>query len=579
MTDVPATTVDVIYMSTRRKAVFDLGVTTVPPEKPPRGHLRNVPVKIEPLASTVNREEDPQTPKSPSLSSQNRFSTTEKYNNMKNYFREQIQAREGGEFSGHDAVTILDDYLEMNREQFPANNIVRRKNSVKVLEMWLRENVIRRVHPFHRDSPPLFSDSRKAIYTMNPDCDHKLYICSTPTSYNSSVERRPSRTSSFKRFFSPLRNPDRAAGMLVRSPSAMSELPSRTSRTLSLFTIEPRAKNPTDRSIEEEAQLHDAALFRLLTIVEIPMLDDLTTLPGQPAKSASLLSAILSKIGLGGTTPETDASKEEEMDDLLEGSPSIRAIVPWFQLARICAPGLYFKSNGGKLTREEIHNWAKAAVQAVRDRYSSITHRGSSPLIPTEFTPIIEAIVEQLLGKKKRKTKLALQYLCLMIPQRLRTHLTNVVQFLQRTIGTDEAVSLRNPYFLGKKGDTENFEIVFDELRPFIFPQKIGRLDQNRLIEALLELRKEGNLGEEPPELTADLKRLRESSDNAVVPVRYCEAELPTEKFDADAEVAHVLMTIIDNANIPLAEKQKKCELFKEYHPKIYEKFFSHLKW
>ncbi|KAK5978948.1 hypothetical protein GCK32_022573, partial [Trichostrongylus colubriformis] len=44
--------------------------------------------------------------------------------------------------------------------------------SIQVPEMWLRENVIRRVHPFHRDSPPLLSDSRKTIYSMNPDCDH-----------------------------------------------------------------------------------------------------------------------------------------------------------------------------------------------------------------------------------------------------------------------------------------------------------------------------------------------------------------------------------------------------------------------
>ncbi|KAK6057891.1 hypothetical protein COOONC_04550 [Cooperia oncophora] len=400
----------------------------------------------------------------------------------------------------------------MNREQFSAN-IVRRQNSAKVLDMWLRENVIRPVNPSYRDSPPMFCDSKKVIYTMNPDSDHKLYICSTPTSYNRSVGRRPSRTSSFKRFFSPSRlrgSEGTGHTTLVRSPSAMSEsvLTSRhTSHTPFTLTVEPPMRN--QRSLKEEAELHDAALFRLLTIVEIPMLDDLTTVPGQPTKSASILSTILSKIGLGGSTPETLASNEEEMDDLLEDTPSIRPLVPWFQLARICAPGLYFKSSGKKPTREEIHNWAKASLQAISDRYSSITHRGSSPLFPTEFSPIIEAIIQQLLGKKKRKTKLALQYLCLMIPQRLRTHLSNVVQFLERTIGTDEFMSLRNPYFLGNKGDTENFEIVFDELRSFIFPQKIARVDQNRLMEALLQLRKEGNLGTEPPELVADLKRLR----------------------------------------------------------------------
>nr|CDJ93165.1 Protein C02E7.10 [Haemonchus contortus] len=577
-------------MSTRRKLLHcgeGLGLkSAVPPEKPPRGFPRNGPVRIEPLGSLANQEKTTQLPKSPALSLC-RFSTTEKYTNMKKYFREMVQKRDGGEFSGYDAVNILDDYLEMNREQFSAN-IVRRQNSVKVLDMWLRENVIRPVQASHRDSPPPFCDSKKSFYTMNPDSDHKLYICSTPTTYNMSVGRRPSRTSSFKRFFSPSRS-RHAENMIVRSPSAASaptittrELPYKhTTPKSSTFTARarPSPSSTNSRSLEEEAMLHDAALFRLLTIVEIPMLDDLTTAPGQATKSASILSTILSKIGLGGTTPETIPTKEEEMDNLLENTPSIRPLVPWFQLARICAPGLYFKSSGQKPKREEIHYWAKASLQAVSNRYSSITCRGSSPLIPTEFSPIIEAIIEQLLGKKKKKTRLALQYLCLMIPQRLRKHLCNAVQFLERTIGTDQYMSLRDPFFLGKKEDTENFEIVLDELRLYIFTQKIERRDQNRLIEALLELRKADSLGSEPIEIIEDMKRMSENADNAVVPVRFCEAESSTNKFDADAEVAHALVAIIDSTGLSLAEKQKKCELFREHHPSIYKKYFSHLTW
>ncbi|VDM64335.1 unnamed protein product [Angiostrongylus costaricensis] len=153
----------------------------------------------------------------------------------------------------------------------------------------------------------------------------RLYICSTPLNSIKQVDRKPSRSNSFKRFFSPSR---------------------------------------------EEAELHDAALFRLLTIVDIPMLDELIAVPGQPT---------------------------------------------------------------------------------VSERYALITHRGSSPLIPTEFSPILDAIVSQLLGKNQMKTKLALQYLFLMIPQQLRDHLSNVLQLLEQTTGTDVFVSLRNPYYLGKK--------------------------------------------------------------------------------------------------------------------------------
>ncbi|KAK5971353.1 hypothetical protein GCK32_017621, partial [Trichostrongylus colubriformis] len=145
-----------------------------------------------------------------------------------------------------------------------------------------------------------------------------LYICSTPASYNSSVGRRPSRTSSFKRFFSPsrLRNPGKATlEMSNQSPSAVSEPPRHISHTPSASAVESHPTNPNHRSLEasssasEETLLHDAALFRLLPIVDVPMLDNLTTTPGQPTGSASVLSTILSRIGRGGCTPEVDASK------------------------------------------------------------------------------------------------------------------------------------------------------------------------------------------------------------------------------------------------------------------------------
>lgn len=350
----------------------------------------------------------------------------------------------------------------------------------------------------------------------------------------------------------------------------------RPSRTPILYTMEPIRLNANNQSLEEEAELHDAALSRLLTIVEVPMLDDLTSVPGQPTKSASILSSILSKIGLGGGTVELNISKDEEMDDLLEGDLVSGPLVPWFQLARVCAPSLYFKPVGVD-QKAELHNFFKASVKAVCDRYSTITHRGSSPLFPTEFSPVIEAIIEQLLGKKKGKTKLALQYLCLMIPQQLRTHLSNIVMFLERTKDTDEFVSIEQPFFNATKG--ENFENVFDQLRKFIFPSTIEKKDQIRLIEPLLELRKEGNLGRETNELADDLKRLRTSADKVAAPVRFCEDESSAVGFDADTEIAKALRAIIDDVKMSQADKQRKCEIFKEHHPSIYAKFFSHLEW
>ncbi|ETN70968.1 hypothetical protein NECAME_14416 [Necator americanus] len=97
-------------------------------------------------------------------------------------------------------------------------------------------------------------------------------------------------------------------------------------------------------------------------------------------------------------------------------------------------------------------------------------------------------------------------------------------------------------------------------------------LNHIRANQVLIELQREGVLGKEPPELIVDLKSLRENADKATVPVRFCENESTSKGFDPEAELARALTAIIDDARIPLAEKQKKCELFKQHHPKMYRK-------
>ncbi|KJH49738.1 hypothetical protein DICVIV_04078 [Dictyocaulus viviparus] len=589
-------------MSTRRRRSFCddlLPARSIAPPKPPRGFLRSEPVKIEPIRRVDNDENKPQMRVSP-VSSSCQFSTIKKYQSMKNYFRAAVQERENCAFSGSDAVNIIEDYLQTNREQFSASTITK-GNALKVLEMWLRENVIRPVNFSAKDSPPLFHNSKRVMYTMNPDEDHKYGFISSSYIYFSkyltgTVDlERPLcfifNNLFWKEFNWLLVNMQMmmqlyVIPLLVEPHSIVVNILLLHDNFLSIHVFSMShliflvARNGPLMCIKdlEEAELYDAALCRLLTIVEIPMLDNLTCAPGQSTKSASILSTILSKIGFGGSTSEMTASKDEEMDDLLNSAAYIRPLLPWFQLARICAPTLYFKASG-KPSKLETYNWAKMALQAVSERYSSITHRGSSPLIPLEFSPILDAIVKQLLGRKQNKTELALQYLSLMIPLQLRNHLGNVLQFLERTMGTDVFVSLQNPYYLGKKGDNENFEIVLNELRSFILPQSIQISDQNQLIESLIELRKKGRFGTQPVELREDLKAVRASVDKKTMPVRFCESAPLIKDFDAEAEVARTLTAIIDDVQISLAEKQKKCELFKQHHPRIYQKYFSHLTW
>lgn len=71
----------------------------------------------------------------------------------------------------------------------------------------------------------------------------------------------------------------------------------------------------------------------------------------------------------------------------------------------------------------------------------------------------------------------------------------------------------------------------------------------------------------------------RTSADKVAAPVRFCDDESSAVGFDADTEIAKALRAIIDDVKMSQADKQRKCEIFKEHHPSIYAKFFSHLEW
>ncbi|VDM64220.1 unnamed protein product [Angiostrongylus costaricensis] len=268
---------------------------------------------------------DQQQPEASTVPCSCTFSTAMKYQKMKDHFRIVVQKRSVQQID-------QDEHLQTNHEHF-STSAVERENALKVLEIWLREDVIRPTNSSVRDSPPLFSDSAKITYTMNPDRDH------------------------------------RQVAFLVSAFAFFSFL--------------------------EEAELHDIALSRLLTIMNIPVLEELVAVPRQPTVRIQ--------------------------------SP----IVPWFQIARTCAPALHFQSSG-KPDIKGIHEWAKLALGVVSERYALITHRGSSPLIPTDYFVVLVAIVKQLLG-------IQFKYLYLIIPQHMRDHLSNVVQFLEKTTGTDSS--------------------------------------------------------------------------------------------------------------------------------------------
>uniref|UniRef100_A0A1I7WBW0 Peptidase_M13_N domain-containing protein n=1 Tax=Heterorhabditis bacteriophora TaxID=37862 RepID=A0A1I7WBW0_HETBA len=325
-------------------------------------------------------------------------------------------------------ANILDEYLRSHSDQF-SNQVINRENAIKVLDMWMQQNVIRPLQSLPTDSPQFYMDSKKVFYIMNRDEDHKLFIIILK------LKRSDSAKGGEKTSITRL---DSNASNHFRSRSS----------TFGIFSF----GGPDSEALK--------GMY----------------------KSVSFLSTILAKMGIGDS--EVHLWKDDEMDDLLQSS-------------------------------------------------------------------------------------LFLRYLWLMIPEALRVHLGNVLHFLEWTIGTEQFISLRSPYFLGKRGSggIENFELVLNKLRIFIVPQTITKVNQNSLIEILISLRKSGKLGEMPSELQSDMNSKRTADQENVVPLRFCLDAV--DGFDTDTELSHVLTAIIDDPQLSYQDKMIKCQQFRQHHPKL----------
>ncbi|CAD6192243.1 unnamed protein product [Caenorhabditis auriculariae] len=557
----------------------------LPPPKPPRGVLRKIapmkplrqPLRVEPLMTI-----DDNTAK--------QFSATALYENMKSNFKDNVtMKRSGGEFTGVEAADVLEGFITKNRHLFKAENITR-INAIKLLNTWLHENVFRQLN---QHGSKEFQDSERVFYALCHEKDYKLFIApafssptptlgSEDTASNTSSALRPSRSSSFKRLFSPM-------GLVRRNRSASRGRDSNTTlfkSTMSLFggdrSEKKAARELENRIKEEEAEIYESALSCLLSLVEIQFLEEIAIpLDFDAKKNASFLSSILEKMGLGGEE-RPDSRLEDEMDLLIETHPLIRPASQWFQMARSCAPMLHLEKTSGKSSGMQMYIWCKSALEAVSARLEKMTQRGENPLVPREFDRLLTAMAESLFdrGSSEQKLEMSLQYLWLMIPTPLRSMLDLILQWLEWTQKTAAVVDLRSPYYLGPDcgSSKNNCAVIIDELRPYLFPRGcLTNNQQDAFINTLLEIRSKGLLGTHPAPLANALKRKAVMDQENVFPARNSPPKAPPTNMEQ--ELVNVMKLIIDNTQMSLSEKKKRLRDFAKFYPEIYEKHFKDLRW
>ncbi|CCD68203.1 Target of ERK kinase mpk-1 [Caenorhabditis elegans] len=580
--------------------------TPSPPPKPPRGILRKeAPMKPQRSALKIEpaRDDDKENNSQPQARSQ--FKAKDTMEQMQSYFKRSISVLRKSEehFTGAEAADILTAYIETHRNEFPRDNIGR-SNAVKLLEIWLESNTIQSVESHQKK----FVDSERTFYRLGGDSE-SLYIVNTPIASrnhddSASVSRSESsrRSNSIKRLFSPFvrRNRSNSRGRDKDKDNLKDGSSTNLKSTWSLFSSsseknEKKLKKAEQQLIkEEEAEVYELSLFHLLSLIDVEFLEDVA-LPVQDSKNnASFLSSILGKVGLGASEERLDPHQEDHMDLLIETHPLIRDASQWFQMARCCAPLLYFEakpvaSNHKTSHNEQLYLWCRAALDAVKNRLEKMTQNGSSPLFPSEFAPLLTKIAQQLINDMDSGEKLstAVMYIFLMVPHPIRKTIDQLVQWLQLTMRTDAVEDLRSPYYLGKKDPRrykENVNVIIGELSSFIFPRGcMTNVQQDIFIETLVELRQKGKLGQRPAQLESSLRAKHNSLEGDLTPVRYTvrreSIRSKTSKSkdglnETDSALVTMINSVIDNKELSLTEKKKQLMNFKKFYPKLYNDFF-----
>lgn len=500
-----------------------------------------------------------------------KYSSTEKWNRILDNFRRTIIERYLDEFSGAEATTIMHEYLVQNKDDFKNANIAR-ENAVKVLDQFVKQRVIQST-----DGNQIFIDSRRIMYRLLSEDEHSLIpMCrmSTPSkSTNPSITGSSSRRkNSFKSFLRRSFNKVSRDISISRSASV--------DDSKSIYTTNEEPLTQVDFDI------YRAALFRLLTIIEVPHLDDVANLKNQTSDHSDIpiLSVILSKMGFWNHERKHDLFAEDMTDEALASNRiASKELLVFFNMCRIIAPQIALKCEFTDC-QVQCSAWAAECIGEVVNQLRHLTHDGSAPLFPVEFTLIIEAIIQQILMNDQRwkDERRSLQYLVLMVPPALRKQLQNVVQLIHSARGTRIFCNMGEPPSEDKRDPhvDENFEVIVQNVCNYVMPSSIGYKGQRMLIKGLVSLFEDQLLGSIPLEIEQDIELAKYNCGHVDSPValniRFCEERPPIEEdFTTRALVEMIQNDIINSQKLRMEDKRARLKEVRQAHPFIYDKYFA----
>ncbi|KAG8194938.1 hypothetical protein JTE90_021399 [Oedothorax gibbosus] len=292
-----------------------------------------------------------------------------------------------------------------------------------------------------------------------------------------------------------------------------------------------------DADQEDSQELRDTALALLLQLTDIPMIENILSIPFDlPEIPEAPRPFVL----------ENDLTPRKVQPTTDFRGPI--ADIPWVKAASQCMEGKHPAGIAGI--------WSLQACKVLC--YRSVVERFSLPvesLIPWHYFPVCIAIVGMLKDGRRQHALYALQLLVFHLPWRRRKQLQHLLHFLRLVV---------DDIFVSVDKKVTNYEAVQNDFRVTVFKHPLVSNEHQKILFDFLLLKSEVIF-----QIPATLHTIKEAG------MRFCKPSAEDSPNSASNFTKQCLLdlafSVVDSTDIKLSEKKVFLRRLKKHHPKAHE--------
>ncbi|XP_078662933.1 DEP domain-containing protein 7-like isoform X2 [Branchiostoma floridae x Branchiostoma belcheri] len=477
-------------------------------------------------------------------------------------------------FTGADAVSVLLIYLQDNSLQFGACDITRMK-VIRLCQVLMDNGVFQPVgmkaKSKGKKSRP-FDDSNSKLYRFtkaSKSGEGKENV--VMTSEDSQSEEEDSGV--IQNTLAMATSDEILRELFGETYSHETDRESIWSSTSSLASNGSGCSiSHADLSVLDEVW-KEMTLVKLLTIVELPLLDGILSMCSE-AKQQRLNM----RRGLVISNTCCTASSDSDSD-------SIHYFLthdPWITSGLACLD--FMPENiGMKLSNAaaDTPDWKLSLYQAIADHYTHL----HEPLLTNRLFDVHVAVLTLIVKNKLAQAVKALQLVLLLLPSESREELRRLLRFM--------ALSSTNTQLVFHKQCDNRTSIRRAFTKAIVRNPVVGKGQTEQLVMYMVDNHRE--IFQIPPDLKEAVEMKIQSLRSGVKPediplvagrnpslpgVGYCK-RITIQEYEAQAitetekALVEMMNGILDHTKMSVKEKQRRLNDFWRHHPKIYAKFFS----